>query len=471
MKNIFSHLESYKSNIALLDNEKNKVLTYKDLLEETYKLSTFFEKKKKLVILFSDNSIEFIISYVTCLNLNFTIMLIDLNIKQEELNLIIKKFKAGYILTSTKLRLNQKIKHQLIRIGNINIYKIIRKDNIIKNKNLSLLLPTSGSTGEKKFVKLTNTNLLTNTIDISRALKVNKFDRAITTLNPYYSYGLSIINSHLFNGASIIINKRNLLDQKFWQTISDLKPNNFGAVPYMIEILKRINFGNLRKINLRYISQAGGPLSENLKLELLKFIKNKKIKIFFMYGQTEASPRITILPFKYLFSHYNSVGLPIGKNKIFIKKRNSNKYIKHGEGEILCSGKNIFIGYATNFLALNNTKKIQYLNTGDIGKIDKEGFLYITGRNSRISKLFGTRINLDYLDNNIKKVTGSESVSSILNNKLYIIIKKKNKIKKELIINLIKSKINISKNFINIRYTNKIQRNKDGKILYSKNFI
>ena len=96
--------------------------------------------------------------------------------------------------------------------------------------------------------------------------------------------------------------------------------------------------------------------------------------------------------------------------------------------------------------------------------------MYITGRNSRISKLFGTRINLDYLDNNIKKVTGFESVSSISNNKLYIIIKKKNKIKKELIINLIKSKINISKNFINIRYTNKIQRNKDGKILYYKNF-
>ena len=107
MKNIFSYLENYKSNIALLDNEKNKVLTYKDLLEETYKLSTFFEKK--LVILFSDNSIEFIISYVTCLNLNFTIMLIDLNIQQEELNLIIKKFKAGYILTSTKLQLNQKL--------------------------------------------------------------------------------------------------------------------------------------------------------------------------------------------------------------------------------------------------------------------------------------------------------------------------------------------------------------------------
>ena len=89
---------------------------------------------------------------------------------------------------------------------------------------------------------------MTNTIDISKALKVNKFDRAITTLNPHYSYGLSIINSHLFNGASIIINKRNLLDKKFWQTISDLKPNNFGAVPYMIEILKRINFGTLRKL-------------------------------------------------------------------------------------------------------------------------------------------------------------------------------------------------------------------------------
>lgn len=467
MKNIFSHINNFKFNTALICEDGNKV-KYSELIKKSKKLSKYFYKKKKLAIIVSENSLEFIISYVSCIRSNLTIMLVNSDISNNELVILLNKYKASLVLSSKEFDLSEKIIFNSYKQDKINIYKIQKENNNIKNKELSLLLPTSGSTGESKFVKLTNLNLITNTRDISVALSIKKKDRTITTLRPNYSYGISVINTHLFIGASIILNKYNLFNKNFWTKVFKYKPNNFNVVPYLVEILKKINFKKLNRIKLKYITQAGGALDDELKLSLVKYTRKNKIKLYFMYGQTEASPRISILPPQYTYKYYKSVGFPIGQNKVFIKKKNSNKLLKQGDGEIVCKGKNIFIGYAKNYISLNKIKKIKILKTGDYGKIDNYGLIYIIGRNKRLSKIFGTRFNLDQLDNFLKKMLNIKAVSSVLDNKLFINIVNEKKIKKYLIISNIQKIINIPTNYINIKFVKNFIRNADGKLLYKK---
>ena len=125
------------------------------------------------------------------------------------------------------------------------------------------MLATSGTTGNPKYVKLSRENLLSNTKAISKSLKIKSSDKTITTMPPYYSYALSVINTHLMNGSKFIINEYSVVDRNFWDLFLKLKPNNLNRVPYTYEILDKIKFEKMNLNNLRYITQAGGKLDES----------------------------------------------------------------------------------------------------------------------------------------------------------------------------------------------------------------
>ena len=101
---------------------------------------------------------------------------------------------------------------------------------------------TSGSTGSPEFVRLSHNNIFSNTKSICEYLKISNNDVAITTLPISYSYGISIINTHLFMGASLILTDASLMEKKFWKMILRHKATTFGGVPYTFEMLKKLKF-------------------------------------------------------------------------------------------------------------------------------------------------------------------------------------------------------------------------------------
>ena len=180
--------------------------------------------------------------------------------------------------------------------------------------------------------------------------------------------------------------------------LSKYRVKSFGTVPFIIQLILKFKLYDKFNKDLKYITQAGGKLNLQEKIDFIKICKNKKIKFISMYGTTEASPRVSILPWKYSLKKPDSIGKPITDCEILIFN-NLGKRINtaNTEGEFVLKGKNIFQGYANSrkdLIKQNNNNKI--FKTGNIGKFDEDGFYYITGRINRYIKLFGNRVNWNY---------------------------------------------------------------------------
>ena len=220
--NLFSNLEKFSSNICVIDDELNEY-NYKDLLLEVKKLSKFL-KKRSVVFLICKNNYEFIISYVSLIRSKAVFFLINNEIIEKNFLSLINIYKPDFIISPNDKEINKK--------SFKNIYKIKKKYNLFKSnvekkskthKELALLLSTSGSTGTPKFVKLSYLNLYDNAKKIAKYLNIKPIDRPITTMEPSYSYAMSILNSHLISGASIIVTEKSLFEKKFWELFKKKK--------------------------------------------------------------------------------------------------------------------------------------------------------------------------------------------------------------------------------------------------------
>lgn len=457
-KNIFFDLKKFANRIAIFDQQEKKY-TYNQLLKDSKLFNRFF-LEKKLIIILADNYYEFIVFYLSAIMNNQAIIIVDSKINYEDLSNLVKNYLPDFIFSNSIKKIQSF--EQVMKFKNFSLYqnKLKKKFNI--NSDLSLLISTSGTTGQTKYVKLNKENLFDNTQKISEVLKIKKTDKTITTMPPFYSYALSIINTHLQNGASIILNRYSLIDKNFWKLIEKLKPNNFNGVPYIFEILSKININRLNFKSFRYITQAGGSLDSELKKKILNLCKKNKTNFFIMYGQAEASPRISILSLKSTKKNNSCVGSPLRGGKISLKNKKYNKHLKTYEGELIYEGKNVFVGYSYNYKDLKNKFKKQALNTGDIGYI-KNNKIYITGRKKRIVKIFGIRISLDQLERELKK---NNFICSCGGNdkKLSIFIEKEQKFNISKLNEDIQRITNLNPRYFEVNTVAKFARNRAGKI-------
>lgn len=458
-QNIFSSLDQYNKKIAIKDETLGEI-SYKKLNEDVEKLKKYFISKNLIMIL-SNNSYEFIVFYVASVKFNQLVLLVNPELANIEKFKILKKYKPDFIFTKNQINLKKKY-HKILTFYNFILYKSnYNKKHKIK-ENLSCLLSTSGTTGDVKYAKLSRENILDNTKNISDVLKISSKDCSITTMPPYYSYALSIINTHLFKGASIVINNYSLIDRNFWLLFEKNRPNNINGVPYIYEILRKIKFDKFDISSLKYITQAGGKLDEVSKNYLINICNKKKIKFFIMYGQTEASPRISILPHQLLKKYPDSVGYVFKGSRVWLK----NKFKFEGKifGEIIYKGNNVFKGYSKSMKDLNNKDGIKkILNTGDVGYIDKNNLLYITSRKKRIIKIFGIRISLQNIEEELKKFNFTVVCKG---NDKELVVLCKTKINKLVLLQKLKYITNLPNSCIKINYIKKIERNDIGKIIY-----
>lgn len=271
--------------------------------------------------------------------------------------------------------------------------------------DLALLLSTSGSTGSPKLVRLSYENLLSNTMSICEYLKIIRADRPITTLPMNYSYGLSVINTHLYAGASIILTDQSYAQKTFWDLFKKNSATSFSGVPYTYEILKRIHFERMELPSLKCMTQAGGKLSEELQRFFAEYAIKRNIDFFIMYGQTEATARMSYLDPKLATEKIGSIGKAIPGGRFEIRDDQNNIINQPGvKGNLFYCGTNVFMGYADsiNDLCKENLHN-GLLDTGDLAEYDNDNFLYIKGRKKRFIKIYGNRVNLDEIESILKK--------------------------------------------------------------------
>ncbi len=403
--NLFANLIQYGDNVCLIEHSQE--VTYAQLQSQANEIAEELSLKgtaRKLVFIEVDNSILSIATYVACIQNHCpTLLLNPENASQNE-------------------ALNDKYRPNLFinTCGKISIQHI----NAIPyslHQELALLLSTSGSTGTPKLVKLSHNNIASNTQSIISYLSISQSDRAITSLKFNYSYGLSIINTHLCAGASIVLTQENSLSTAFWAQVRQYQVTSFSGVPHHFETFKAENFSFKPYPSLRYLTQAGGKLHPDLVKEFVNNGREFDIDFWVMYGQTEAAPRISYLPPDLAWRYPQAIGKAVPGGELFLQSNNGEVITQNNvEGELIYKGPNVMIGYASHVNDLAEKTELPHLKTGDIAlKIDVNIY-QITGRVSRFVKPMGIRVNLDDVSSWLK--TQGHSTAIVSNDKEYILI-------------------------------------------------
>ena len=408
---IFKEINKFQNNNAII-TETNETINYKAISSTIDKICKKINSRS-LVFLVCGNNPESILGYISFLKADCAIVLLEEKINYKSLKNLVDIYKPNYLF----------LKKNFLKLQGYDQVLTFKDFDLIKRKNffkinlyreLSLLISTSGSTGSSKLVRISKKNLEENTRSIINFLKITSKDTCITTLPMSYVYGLSVINTHLKQGCTIVLNEQSVLEKKFWSKLLNNKVTTFSGVPYTYQVLDKIDFYKKDLKYIRYLTQAGGKLNLQINKKIAENFYNNNKDFIVMYGAAEATARMSYLPSEFSCKKIGSIGVPIPGGKFWIEDNNQKKIEKENEiGELYYSGKNVCLGYAENINDLSKGDENKgILKTGDIAKKDKDNFYYILGRNDRFVKIFGNRINLDELENSISKL-GVQSLCKV----------------------------------------------------------
>ncbi|AKS32322.1 AMP-binding protein [Mycolicibacterium goodii] len=258
--------------------------------------------------------------------------------------------------------------------------------------DLALLLSTSGSTGSPKLVRLSYENLDSNARAIAQYLGIHGTDRAMTVLPLSYCYGLSVLHSHLTQGAAVVVTGLSVVDSGFWELARTTGATSFAGVPYTFELLDSVGFADIDLPSLRYVTQAGGKMGAARVRRFAELGRRRGWDLVVMYGQTEATARMAYLPPDRVLDAPEAIGQPIPGGEFTID----------GDSELIYHGPNVMLGYATAIGDLALGRTVDCLRTGDLARRRADGLYEIIGRRSRFLKLFGLRVDLDQLEQTLR---------------------------------------------------------------------
>ena len=394
-------LEKFGENLAILDDSGSSV-TYSQLSEACNKLS-FNIGNRCLIVILCRNSISSITGYVACINNRVVPLLLNADLDYSAISKLIEDYCPKYVWAPRDYREITDFK-EVYTDGSYTLLKNGRFEEYPLFEELALLITTSGSTGSPKFVRQSYENIKSNTESIIDYLSIVPSDRAITTLPMNYTYGLSIINTHLYAGATLLVTDLTLMQKDFWTFLKEQNATTFGGVPYTYEMLHRLRFERMNLPSLRYLTQAGGKLSIELQKEYAAYSLKTGIPFVIMYGQCEATARMSYLPPNQISTHLGSIGVPIPGGQFKIISTEGVEITSAGTpGELEYLGHNVTLGYAISKNDLSKgDERNGVLLTGDIAQFDEEGFYYIVGRMKRFLKVYGNRVNLDELEQILK---------------------------------------------------------------------
>lgn len=460
-------LTEFADNTAIID-EQGKQFSYTELEAESKKLVDSFQAKRCLVFVLCENQLGSLLGYVGFINHKIVPLMLDVHLNRDLLQNLMDSYKPEYLWVPQANAHEFAAMTPIYQAHEYVLLKTAFTQGFELYPELALLLTTSGSTGSPKLVRLSYANLLSNTQAIVTYLNLSSQERPITTLPMSYTYGLSIINSHLYVGASIILSNHKMIQPEFWALLKSQKATSFGGVPYTYEMLDKLRFQRMTLPDLKTLTQAGGRLSRELHQKFADYALSTGKKFVVMYGQTEATARISYLPPDMSINKIGSIGIAIPGGKLnLIDDQGTLIQGPHVSGELFYEGTNVTLGYAESGRDLSKgDERNGVLSTGDLAMRDEDGYFYIVGRKKRFLKLYGSRVNLDEVEQLLKSRYPELSIAcSGVDDKLTIFVAGDSD--DHDILKFITEKTTTNPLAFKVKHIEKIPLNEAGKTLYS----
>ncbi len=399
--NILDKILSNFFSRVLLKDDGNVRIKYSDIkiYSET---SAFQSTKRALVLCLVNNDIGGVAGYLSLLAAGAVPMMANTTLSVDAIERIALMYQPDFVWIPESL-----ISHwpKSLILASLHGYFLLAlsgkyKKSCSPHPELALLLSTSGSTGASKYVRLSYKNIWSNAASIANYLGLTDSELPITTLPLNYSYGLSVIHSHIWVGATLAVTDKSFFDKTFWNFIRESGATSMAGVPYHYEMLKKLRFCRMDLPCLRTLTQAGGRMDPELTREFAQHCASHGMRFFTMYGQTEATARMSYVPPEQAVAKAATVGVPIPEG--FFELHNENGTLvstPDTTGELVYRGPNVCMGYAENRsdLSLGDVNQ-GVLKTGDLAQFDVDGYYSIIGRKKRFIKLYGIRINLQEVE-------------------------------------------------------------------------
>ena len=401
--NVFDYLFDSSCN---LDKDfvlgPKETISFKKLHDDSLKIASYLKQHVGMnqnIVLISPNSVFFITTYLGILKSQNVCVPLNFSIEQDNLDFIIQATNCKSVFMAKTLQSKQQLSDEIEIIDELRLNEIIQNQALVNfesnsdSNSLAEIIFTSGSTGMPKGVMISHHNIISNTNAIIEYLSLTSRDVMGVVLPFFYCYGLSLLHTHLRVGGSLVLNNSFMFLGSVINDLKKYKCTGFAGVPshYQILLKKSQSFKNTDFPDLRYVTQAGGKLHNVFIDEFVQAFP--KIEFYVMYGQTEATARLSYLPPSMTATKNGSIGKGIPGVSLKIVDTSGNEVGFGEEGELLARGENIMLGYYNEPEETAKTIIDGWLYTGDIALRDEDGYLYLMARKREIIKVGGKRVS------------------------------------------------------------------------------
>lgn len=454
-----------RDSIAAIDSQGNS-LAYGELREFAEKVKGMMPRRSLLFLLVENNcgGISWTIGNICAENVP---LILNAHLDEALYQSLYELYRPPYVCVPESMA----GKYGYEKVATIYGYTLMRTGHEAcpMNEELSHLLPTSGSTGSPKLVRHKYANIEAAALNISTFFELTDKDRPLMVLPLYYTMGLSMVFSHFYVGATVLITNLSMTDRNFWRFMKEERATSFTGVPYSFEILNLMRIFRMDLPNLKLLTQGGGRMPRELNLKFAEWCRDTGRQWIATYGQSECTARMGWLPAKWAIEKVGSIGIAVPNGELSLIDMDGNPIkTPNTEGEMCYRGKNVTMGYARKREDLMiGDERHGFIRTGDLAYFDEDGCYYIAGRMGRFLKLFGMRVGLDECERIVKgKFLGIECACVGTDEKMLVYLtdeRYKDQVKEELV-----SRLKIVASSFEVRIIPKIPKNEAGKILYAK---
>lgn len=446
-----------EKRVAAIDN--TDLITYGDVKRHIEEIQSI-TAERNVVLILSDNSVGSYLGYICFLYMNCAVILLENTVKEEFCKAMIEKYRPKFVWAQEKWRklldfpdLYKKYGFYLLRTGH---------ETYTLNEKVGVILSTSGSTGNVKCVQLGYEGIQEHAKALGEVLEFTENDSIITTMPMAFVYTLSFINICISKGATVLLTNSNIMERDFWSLFHKYHPTCISGLTVHYEMLSVMKLFEKNCQHLRILTQGGDVFGEKMRVKVTEYCRKYHKKGYILYGQTETSGTCGALSF-FEDKETNCIGKAISSGSFEIEN------IECGQGELIYNGKCAMLGYATGDLDLTELPNVYgRVETGDIVRRDTDGCYYIVGRKKRFIKLYGKRVNLDDIENYVKKQFGVQECVCVGEKEKVWVILTEQQHSDAVLKEGIKNFLGISDTMIRIEYVDSMIKNESGKISYFK---